>query len=60
MWRSASTVTQHALLERVGQALRVLSIGVMASPVVPTTTIGPAPAPVISQRPVGRAGQNVQ
>ena len=39
---------------------RVLSSGVAGSPVVPMTTIGPAPAAVISTRGSTDGGKNVQ
>ena len=39
---------------------RLLSSGVLGSPVVPITTIGPAPMPVISTRGSGDGGKNVQ
>ena len=40
--------------------LRVLCSGVAGSPVVPHTTIGPAPAPVMSTRGSVDSGKNVQ
>ena len=39
---------------------RLLSSGVLGSPVVPITTIGPAPIPVISTRGSIDSGKNVQ